>query len=456
MRRLAGTSLLVVILSGIASGRLVAQEKAAADTGTTVDHVLAVVGNKAILASQVQEEIYARVSGGDEHLPSASKEPAAFAKAMATLTRRYIDTLVDFELLYNQSESDTTIKVTGQEVDDAVEQLVSRTRRSFKTDAEFKAQLTQIGFATSDAWRTWLAAKQRKTFMVERYRQELRDDNKIKNMTPTTKEIRAFYDAHVGDFGQQPATVSFKQIVVAPEPSDSARATAKHLADSLVDQLRNHGADFAALAKHYSMDEESRARGGDLDWFPRGKMVREFEDVAFSLKPGQISDPVLTPFGYHIIQVQRVQPGEVQARHILIIPTVDSASARAAQERAIAIVAALRKGASFDSLQHLYHDRIEEQELNGWPVDSIAKTPYGPPLVGVDSGQVAPPFEIPVADHPLRAKWAVLLVTRRTPPGPPVFDDVKGYIKRMLAIQLGEQDYLSKLRAETYVDIRDP
>ena len=92
------------------------------------------------------------------------------------------------------------------------------------------------------------------------------------------------------------------------------------------------GADFATAARRFSQDPGSKEQGGSLNWFRRGVMVPEFERVAFGLKPGVVSDPVESPFGYHIIQVERVQPGEVQARHILLVPEIDSAhvdSARA-------------------------------------------------------------------------------------------------------------------------------
>lgn len=453
MKRSTVTGLLAAILLGVAAGRIAAQ---APDT-STVDHIVAVVGSKAITLSQVQEEVYARASSGRERLPDATKEKAAFDKAMTVMSRRYVDTLIAFELLFNEASGDTTIKVTDQEVNDAVDLQVNNARKRFKTDAEFRAQLKEIGFNTIEDWRTKLAAQQRRTFMVERFVAQLKEEKKIQAMTPTAKEIRAFYDSHIEDWGKVPALISFKQIAVTPVPSDTAKASAKKLADSLVLELRKPNADFGALAKRFSMDAKSAADGGNLDFFQRGLMVREFEDVAFSLAPGTISEPVESPFGYHIIQVQRKQPGAVQARHILIMWTIDTTGARVAHERAEAIVAALAKGASFDSLQHLYHDRIEEMELNSYPIDSLSTSPYGPAVAGVDSGKVTKAFALPSPTGlSVRDKWAVLMVTRRTPIGAPTFDDVKGSIRRILGEQMGETDYINRLRARTYIDIRDP
>ena len=88
------------------------------------------------------------------------------------------------------------------------------------------------------------------------------------------------------------------------------------------------GADFATAAKRFSQDPGSKDQGGSLNWFRRGVMVPEFERVAFALKPGVVSDPVESPFGFHIIQVERLQPAEVQARHILLVPTIDSVARR--------------------------------------------------------------------------------------------------------------------------------
>src|SRR3989442_15860401 len=154
---------------------------------------------------------------------------------------------------------------------------------------------------------------------------------------------------------KRPASVSFRQIVIAPKPDSTAKARARQLAESLVVALRG-GADFADVARRFSSDSGSREAGGELGWFRRGRMVKEFEDAAFRMRPGDISGVVGTEFGYHIIQAERVQPAEVEARHVLLAPVISAAQLALARRLADSVHDALAAGASLATLRRRHHD----------------------------------------------------------------------------------------------------
>ena len=136
-------------------------------------------------------------------------------------------------------------------------------------------------------------------------------------ITVTDAEVRRWFDGHRDDF-QQPAraVVSFIAVVKLPTRVDSAMVVAK--ARALRDSLAR-GADFAAFARAESSDSASAAAGGSLGAFGRGRMVAAFEQAAFSLPVGRISEPVITGYGVHIIRVdRRFGADSVEASHILL------------------------------------------------------------------------------------------------------------------------------------------
>lgn len=136
------------------------------------------------------------------------------------------------------------------------------------------------------------------------------------DVTVTESEIEEYYDANEEEFERgASARVTIAVLPKAPSAADSAAALAK------VRELRAEilaGADFAEVAARESDDPGSSAQGGDLGTFTRGQMVPAFDEVAFSLPIGEISEPIATPFGYHLIQVQERTEDEATARHILI------------------------------------------------------------------------------------------------------------------------------------------
>jgi peptidyl-prolyl cis-trans isomerase D len=119
-------------------------------------------------------------------------------------------------------------------------------------------------------------------------------------VTVTPQEIESYYNANIQQF-QMPEQVRASHILLKTEGKDEA--TVRKQAEDILKEAKAPGADFAALAKKYSEDDGSKVNGGDLDYFSKGRMVPEFEQAAFSMQPGQISDLVKSQFGFHIIKV---------------------------------------------------------------------------------------------------------------------------------------------------------
>jgi len=124
----------------------------------------------------------------------------------------------------------------------------------------------------------------------------------------TEQEFRALF------FEVQLLRDKLQAVLAERVPTTEEQVHARHIlvdtedeAKQVVERLKA-GEDFAALAKELSKDDSSKDQGGDLGWFGRGVMVPEFENVAFSLEPGTISDPVKTDYGYHIIEVLEKDP----------------------------------------------------------------------------------------------------------------------------------------------------
>jgi peptidyl-prolyl cis-trans isomerase C len=137
-------------------------------------------------------------------------------------------------------------------------------------------------------------------------------DSQLPSKDINDAEALAFYEQSKEDYNT-PEQVQASHILVVPDhnnpDANQAKAQAKEKAEKLLQQLKA-GADFAMLAKENS-DCPSKARGGDLGMFTRGQMVQPFEDAAFALKPGELSNVVETQFGYHIIKVALHKPGEM-------------------------------------------------------------------------------------------------------------------------------------------------
>ena len=127
-------------------------------------------------------------------------------------------------------------------------------------------------------------------------------------------EIKSYYESNISKYGEpEQRRASHILIAVKSGAGEAEKAKARERAAQLVSQLRKSPGSFAELAKANSGDSGSAAQGGDLGFFARGMMVRPFEDAAFRLKPNEISDPVESDFGFHIIKITGIKAGKMKS-----------------------------------------------------------------------------------------------------------------------------------------------
>jgi len=410
-----------------------------------VDRVVAVVGDTPIPLSRVEEELnltLAELQRTGRPMPSDSAE-------VARMRRDIVERLIDDELLLQQALRDTTVKVTEQQVQSATDAAVRQARGQFQSETEFRRQLQQAGMGTPEEYRRFISEQVRRDLLKQQLVQRLRERQEIRSVPPTEQEVRDYYEASKAQQPRRPATVSFRGIILPTEPSARAKAAALNRADSVLQEIRR-GADFATLARRFSDDPGSREEGGDLGWFRRGRMVAQFEAAAFQLRPGQVSDVVETPFGYHIIQVERIEPAEIKARHILFSPAITDDDLARAQGRADSVATALRNGAPLDSLIRIYHDPLEQSLFEDIPPENLPAS-LRTAVQGALPGDVIGPVRL---EEGGRVRFAVLLFEEARPEGEYTFEELRDRIRSALSEGSGVRRYLEELRRNTYIDIR--
>ena len=267
-----------------------------------IDGIAAIVEDRIILKSDLAQMIN---MAAIQNKIDPRQEPGLFIELQNTV----LESMIDQKILLEMAAIDS-IEVTEKEVEKALDQQIELLVSQSGGEVEAEKILGQS--IKSFRREFWFDIQDR--LVSEKYQQQL-----MSSVNVDRESVNRFYFTYKDSLPMLPFQAKLRHLLVSIQPSDSAK---QKTIDALLTIKKKiiSGGSFSDLAKEYSMDPGSKDRGGDLGWVNRGSLVKRFETVAFTLDEKEISDPVETEFGYHLIQTIQKEGNKIKVRHILIIP----------------------------------------------------------------------------------------------------------------------------------------
>lgn len=411
---------------------------------SAAERIAAIVNKDVILESDVDEQLRLAMANMRVN-PSDSA-------SVGRLRRDVLQQLVDEQVILNEAQKQG-ITIPKAELDEAVKQAIQNVRDRLGSEQNFQRALAEER-TTEEGLRSKYEPDVRKQLLVMRLvGREVQSKTNVADA-----EVKAFFAAHRDSIGVRPEALKLAAIVLGFEPDSTQVKRLRVRADSARAAVVK-GKPFADVAKAVSNDP-SGMRGGDLGTFARGEMVREFEDIAFGLKPLEVSQPVRSRFGWHIIQVlehfEKTDSSEerIHARHILLQARVTSADEERARKRALAVRDSLLRGADFGEAASRFSMDSATKDSAGYmgetPVPSLPPS-FQEPLSGLREGEVSVPLK---GD----AGYYLFKLLGRTAERDYAFDEVKEELKRVVLNQKLRDAYdrwLDRIRKNVNIEIKN-
>jgi peptidyl-prolyl cis-trans isomerase SurA len=418
-----------------------------------VDGIAAVVNEEAILQSDVEEQLYLLLARAQQQPDSAYVD---------TLRHQVLEQLIDDKLIVAEAQRQG-MTVTDAEVNRAADQQIQAKIQELGGEEAFRQQLIREN-TTPDKLRD----KYRKDVKLQMLGQRLLA--KLFPSKPVSQaEAEAYFKANPGKFPKAPAEARLSVIQIPVEP-DSA-ASAKGRAAVLAAKKRiEAGEKFAKVAADVSDDPNSARAGGDLGFFAMGTMEPSIEKAAFTLKLNKLSDPILSPYGWHIMEVLerdtlKTKAGrdslskdgkpvlEAHARHILIrVPVTDDDSKRA-KKQAEHIRAEAVKGTDFATLVHRYSKYQGPQSPDG-DVGFVSMANLQPVIrAGIDTLEIGEISQV----LPNQSGFNIFKLVDRKPEHAYTLDEIKEELPNAVEQILFKEKYdawIKGLRAKASIEYR--
>jgi peptidyl-prolyl cis-trans isomerase SurA len=339
-------NLFIIILFSLLQSTTFAADSTSANKGHLLDKVDAIVNDKIILRSDIENQLDLLSLRGKEETANRCK---------------LLKQLIYNKILTTQAARDS-LPISSEEVEEELTRKINYFISVAGSQEAFEEYYHKTVQQIKEDYRDDI----KEQMLASRMRNKIVGDVKV-----TPSEVKAYYYKIPKDsLPYFNATVELQQIVMKPRVSDIQQKAARDKAESILARLKN-GESFELLASLYSEDIGSAQQGGLLDWAPRGTYVKEFEGAAFKLKPGEISNVVSTQFGYHIIEMIERRGDMIQVRHILIRPQTTSKDAEYSQKKLDSIRTDIVDGKiSFFDAVKLYSQDTHSKDVGGYMLNN--------------------------------------------------------------------------------------
>jgi len=403
-----------------------------------LDGVAAVIGDKVILRSEWMQAAHGLAL-------QAGLNPASQPEEFEKFRKEVLKNLINNKVLLIKAEEDT-VKVEEQQItarlDERINEMISQLGSKEKVEEYFGMSIQKIKKTNRDEIRDQL--------MIQQIQQE-----KMSKVQVSRRDVEQFYASMKDSLPKRPTQVRLRHLLKEIKAGQSARKAAEEKMRRMKERLAG-GEDFGELAKEESEDPGTASKGGLLGWVEKGMLFESFDQAAFALQPGQVSDVVETTLGLHLIQMLNRDGNRANLRHILVRIGLSEQDENTVFDEISRLRERIVSGEDFGTLAKQFSDDKESKENGGDLQDWFAVETFQIPEFRVmadtlQPGEISQPFKTQFGYH------LVKLEARR--PGGVIdleedWEQIKNY-----ALQMKQQKamtaWIEELKRNVYIRIAD-
>ena len=335
-----------------------------------IDGVAAVVGGRIVLKSDINQTLAMAIF---QQRLNPQKDISKIEKLKKEITK----SIINRKVVLAMAELDS-VEVSDKEVDRALDQQVENiVAQAGSEEAAEKALGQPLRTFRREYWY-----EIKDMLITQKYQQTL-----VGNVSLSKKDVKVFYKTYKDSIPDFPTTIKLRHLLLKVVPSKKQEDKTVAFLEGLRKRILDKNNTFEELAIQYSQDPGAKTSGGSLGFVRRGTLVTPFEAVAFTLEPGELSKPVKTEFGYHIIETEEVRGDRIKVRHILMSTPITDEDESITYKRAVAIKDSSTTISLFLEMINK-HTMDEQTKKTGGSLGWINPQTYPVPEFGVVLGKI--------------------------------------------------------------------